>query len=182
MQVEPGFAVWLTGLPAAGKSSIARELQRLLAEQGVQAIILDSDELRRVLTPQPSYTESERDWFYGVIAGLVVWLTRNGVNVLIAATAHRRVYRDQARAQIARFGEVEVRCPLETCRARDRKGIYVSARAGQADKVPGMGVAYEPPLQPEAVVDTTQCSPSAAALSAMSQLQQVLKLSSRPAS
>lgn len=173
--VPPGFAVWLTGLPASGKSALAREMQRLLAEGGVQAVILDSDALREVLTPRPEYTERERDWFYGVIVFLAAWLTGSGVNVLIAATAHRRAFRDQARAQIERFAEVYVRCPLEVCARRDPKGIYALAKAGRAGNVPGLGVPYEPPSAPEATVDTALLSPAEAARSALEQLSSLLR-------
>jgi adenylylsulfate kinase len=107
---------------------IARELRRMPATRSVPALILDSDELRRMLTPQPTYSAAERDWFYGVIASLAAWLTQNGLNVLIAATAHRRAYRDQARLQIARFAEVYVRCPLHVCHQRAPKGLYAQAR------------------------------------------------------
>jgi adenylylsulfate kinase len=152
----PGFVLWLTGLPASGKSTLAQELRCRLAERGLQAVILDSDELHAVLTPHPTYDAEERDWFYGVMVYLAAWLANNGVNVLVAATANRRTYRQQARAQIQRFVEVYVSCPLETCQARDRKGIYERAAGGQAENVPGVGVPYEPPLAPEAVVDTSR--------------------------
>ncbi|HEX6290167.1 MAG TPA: adenylyl-sulfate kinase [Herpetosiphonaceae bacterium] len=165
-----GFTIWLTGLPASGKTSLARELQRLLAQRGVHAVLLDSDELRGALTPQPRYTAAERDWFYGVIGYLAAWLARSGVNVLIAATAQRRAYRDQARAQIARFAEVEVCCPLAICQQRDPKGIYAQAQAGQAQHVPGVGDPYEPPLHPEATIDTGSMSPTAAARSVLAQM------------
>ncbi|HMN29615.1 MAG TPA: adenylyl-sulfate kinase, partial [Caldilineaceae bacterium] len=144
----PGFAIWLTGLPASGKTTLARALQEQLARQSIDTVILDSDELRRILTPQPTYRADERDWFYAVLAGLAGWLTGSGINVLIAATANRRTYRQAARAAIKRFAEIYVTCALETCQQRDRKGIYAAANAGQADHVPGLGSAYEPPLQP----------------------------------
>ncbi|HBY93257.1 MAG TPA: adenylyl-sulfate kinase [Chloroflexi bacterium] len=176
-QGRPGFAVWLTGLPASGKSSLAQEMQRLLAQRGVVALILDSDVLRGVLTPHPSYTESEREWFYGVIAFLAVWVTRGGVNVLIAATAHRRAYRDRTRAQIERFAEVYVCCPLDICQERDPKGIYTLARTGRAATVPGVGVAYERPLASEAVVDTGRLAPAEAAVSVLEQLHTLLQAS-----
>lgn len=159
----PGFALWLTGLPASGKSTLARALQSQLAARGIHTLILDSDELRAILTPQPSYSDAERDWFYGVLAHLAAWLTRNGINVLIAATANRRVYRQAAREQIERFAEIYVQCSLATCCQRDPKGIYAAANAGQAAHVPGIGSTFEPPLSPEVVVDTEQYEPAQAA-------------------
>jgi adenylylsulfate kinase len=174
MDEQPGFAIWLTGLPASGKSSVARELRQMLAARSVPALILDSDELRRILTPQPTYSAAERDWFYGVIASLAAWLTQNGLNVLIAATAHRRAYRDQARLRIARFAEVYVRCPLAVCQQRDPKGLYAQAHAGQTADLPGIGIDYEPPSAADVVVDTDQVSPSEAARQILEQLSAVL--------
>lgn len=163
VQETPGLVVWFTGLPASGKSTLAREVRRLLGERGVHAVLLDSDDFRPVLTPSPTYAEAERDWFYQVIAYLATWLASSGVNVLIAATGHRRSYRAQVRRQVQRFAEVYVRCDQAVCRARDPKGIYRLADLGQADTVPGIGVAYEPPEQPVVAVDTDQLGPADAA-------------------
>jgi adenylylsulfate kinase len=169
-----GFAVWLTGLPAAGKTTLAQAMHCQLASQGIYTLILDSDELRRILTPQPTYSVAERDWFYGVLAQLAAWLTRHGINVLIAATAHRRAYRQAARDQIERFAEVYVQCSLATCHQRDAKGIYAAAQRGQAAQVPGVGRVFEPPFQPEGVVNTEQHPPTEAAKLVLAQLAQLL--------
>lgn len=168
-----GFAIWFTGLPAAGKTTLAQAVQRQLAVRGVSAILLDSDELRAILTPEPTYTDGERDWFYSALAGLAALLTRNGVNVLIAATAHRRAYRDAARAQIERFAEVYVACPAEVCRQRDPKGIYARAEKGQAARVPGLGRTFEPPLHAEISVNTGEHNPAEAAALVIGQLEQL---------
>jgi adenylylsulfate kinase len=150
---ETGFAVWLTGLPASGKSTIARILSKLLAGRGVRAVVLESDDLRRLFTPKPRYDAKERQRFYGAVADLARTLSEGGVPVLVAATANRRAYRDRARAGIQRFLEVHVACPLEICKARDPKGIYRRAAAGSAPNVPGVSSRYEPPLRPEVAVD-----------------------------
>jgi adenylylsulfate kinase len=159
MTEHAAFAVWLTGLPASGKTTLAQGLTRDLQERGMTVQILDSDALRDVLTPDPTYTPEERDWFYQVIAFIAGLLTRNGVNVIIAATANRRHYRDHARQTIERFAEVYVKCSLETCIERDQKGIYEKAMAGRATTVPGLQAPYEPPADPAVVVDTEQMSP-----------------------
>ena len=169
-RLKPGFVVWCIGLPASGKTTMAREMQHQLAARGVRTVLLDSDELRNVLTPKPTYTEDERDWFYGVIAYLAAWLACAGINILIAATAHRRAYRQAARAQVERFAEVYVQCSLAECRRRDPKGIYARAQAGQAEHVPGLGSPFEPPLAPEATVDTEHLTPAEAANTVLAQL------------
>jgi adenylylsulfate kinase len=154
-----GFAIWLTGLPGSGKTTIARGLAAALDEVNGPVEVLDSDKLRRVLTPNPTYSEEERDWFYRVLVYIARLLTQNGVGVIIAATAHRQAYRNAARQAIPRFVEVFVRCSLDTCMARDQKGIYDRAVAGQAHSVPGLQVPYQAPAQPEVVVDTETHAP-----------------------
>jgi adenylylsulfate kinase len=171
---RPGFALWFTGLPAAGKTTLARAVQKLLGERDIHTILLDSDELRRVLTPQPVYTAAERDWFYGVVAYLAAWLAGNGVNVLIAATANRRTYRAAARAQIPRFGEVFVQCSPETCRRRDPKGLYAQVQSGEIAQLPGADASYEAPLDAEVTIDTETHTPAAAAELVLTQLAPLL--------
>jgi adenylylsulfate kinase len=150
-----GFAVWLTGLPSSGKSVVAAELNRRLAEKRVSALILDSDELRAHLTPHPNYTEDERNWFYDMIVFLADLLTRNGVNVLIAATGSRQAYRDCARLQIRHFAEVHIDCPVEVCRGRDPKGLWRRSATGEIQTLPGAGTPYEAPAAPDLKVDTS---------------------------
>jgi adenylylsulfate kinase len=161
--MRQGFAVWLTGLPASGKSTIAEALHRELAGRGVNIAVLESDALRRVLTPNPDYGDSERDTFYAGVSYIGWLLTRHGVSVIFDATASRRAYRDRARLQIPEFLEVHVDCPLSVCESRDPKGIYRRAREGKALNVPGIQAEYEPPLQPDLVVRGDTDTPANAA-------------------
>ena len=167
-----GFAMWLTGLPSSGKTTLAQALSGLLRERGIAVQILDSDELRRRLTLNPVYSAEERDWFYDIIAFLAELLTANGVNVVIAATASRQVYRQRARERIARFAEVYVACSPEVCRARDPKNLWERADRGEITNLPGSGAVYEAPRFPEASVDTDRISPQGAAREIISQLEE----------
>ena len=155
--------MWLTGLPASGKTTLARTLRRKLAARGVECVVLDSDEVRQVLTPHPTYTPEERDRFYRGLVDLAHLLTDYGVNVIIAATGTWRAYRDAARKQLHPFAEVYVRCPIEVCRRRDPKGLYARADAGEITSLPGVGVPYEEPEDPAVVVDTDVLTPEEAA-------------------
>ena len=160
---QTGFAVWLTGLPASGKSTIARELVRELAARGVRPRVLESDAVRRQITPRATYGVSERDMFYASLSFAARILTEHGVPVIVDATANRRAYRDRSRAEIPRFLEVYVRCPLALCRARDPKGIYRRGAKGVAPNVPGLTAPYERPLRPEVTVDGSADAPETSA-------------------
>ena len=150
--MEAGFAVWITGLPASGKSTVSSALEKELASLGVNVAVLESDALRKVFTPNPRYDEEERDLFYGAVAYVGRILTEHGVSVIFDATANRRAYRDRARREIARYLEVFVDCPLAVCMARDPKGIYRRGKEGSAAGVPGLTADYEPPTAPDVVV------------------------------
>lgn len=125
--------------------------------------MLDSDDLCRKLTPNPTYSGKERGWFYDMVTFLAGLLTDNGGSVLIAATAPRRAYREAARDRITQFAEVYVDCSPHECRARDPKGLWERADKGEITTLPGAGVPYEPPASPEVRVDTTRFSPEEAA-------------------
>jgi len=136
---------WLTGLPASGKSTLARRVREL-----APCVVLDSDEVRDALGAR-GYEADDRDAFYRALGELALLLERQGIAVIVAATGARRAHRDAVRARAAHFAEVHVDASLEDCEARDPKGLYARARAGTAATLPGVGVAYEPPLEPELV-------------------------------
>jgi len=118
---EYAFAVWITGLPASGKSTLVTALRTQLADRGIDVAVLESGVLRQIFTLQPRYDEQEREAFYRQMVYVGTLLTQHEIPVIFDATAHRRRYRDQAREQIPRFMEVYVDCPLETCMARTRR-------------------------------------------------------------
>ncbi len=155
-----GFALWITGLPASGKTALAEAILRRLDEwYRMKVVHLESDNLRKVLTPEPTYTIKERDWFYGVMTFMGQMLTTNGISVIFDATGNRRIHRDTARSSISKFMEVYVRCPLEVCVARDPKGVYKMALTGKASTVPGIQDVYEEPESPEIVIESHRFSP-----------------------
>jgi adenylylsulfate kinase len=162
MSGEKGFAVWITGIPASGKSSITRELVVDLNLIGISPAVLESDSLRTVLTPTPTYRQDERDRFYLQLAEVGALLARQGIPVIFDATANRRAYRDHARNLITRFVEVFVNCTVDICRSRDPKGIYAAASLGTASNVPGIHAAYENPRYPEVTLDCSE-NPSVSA-------------------
>jgi adenylylsulfate kinase len=157
------WVMWFTGLPGCGKTTIAERVSAILSEKGVRARTLQLDEIRRAITPEPKYTEDERDIVYASLAYMGKLLADEGVNVIIDATANRRRYRDFARKIIPNFAEVFIQAPLSVCIEREAKrrakfspkNIYKKAADAKA-AVPGVNVAYEEPLTPEIAVDTTR--------------------------
>jgi len=144
-----GAVIWFTGLPQSGKSTLAG---RVREELGGRCILLDSDEVRAALGLE-SYAAEDRDAFYRALGGLGGLLSRQGHVVLVAATAPRRAHRELARAAAPRFVEVWVQASLAECEARDGKGLYARARAGEAPMLPGIGAAYEPPEDPAVIAN-----------------------------
>ncbi len=172
------FAVWLTGLPASGKSTIARELTTQLETLGYTVDVLESDAVRQALTPHPTYSQAERDLFYRALAFMGERLVSHGVTVLFDATANRRAYRDFARSLIPTFIEVAVECPLELAMQRDYKGTYLRGRQGESSTVPGLQDPYEAPLNPEVRIDTTKLSAEDAAGTVIEFVKEKLKADS----
>lgn len=156
------LAIWLTGLPASGKSTIAAALRSRLEELGFVEVF-ESDAVRRILTPDATYNDAERDLFYRSLAFMGAKLVSHGVMVIFDATANRRAYRDFARSLIPRFIEVAVECPLELAMQRDYKGTYQRGQRGESSTVPGLQDPYEAPLNPEIRIDTTKLSAKQAA-------------------
>lgn len=157
------FAIWITGLPASGKSTIVTALKPPLEGLGLTIEVVESDEVRRILTPTPTYSEAERDLFYRALAFTGQKLVAHGVTVVFDATASRRVYRDFARSVIPRFIEIAVECPLATCMERDRKGTYLKGQRGESLTVPGLQSPYEAPINPDLRIDSTSTSSGDAA-------------------
>lgn len=162
MNEPTAFAIWITGLPASGKSTIAAALRPRLEAAGLRVELLESDVLRRILTPSPSYSEEERDFFYRAMAFAGSRVVAHGVTVIFDATATKRAHRAFARHLVPRFIEVVVECPLEVCIARDTKGTYRKGLAGESKTVPGLQAPYEAPLIPDLRIDSDHTSPQEA--------------------
>ncbi len=162
------WAVWITGLPGSGKTTIAREVAHLLGDRRLK--VLQLDEIRVVVTPRPRYTKEERDIVYSFLAYTAKVLTECGINVIIDATANRKRYRQLARTLIPDFVEVHVTCSLDTCLQREAervaefapKGIYAKAKT-QGAPVPGINVEYEATEHPEIVIESERMTSSQAA-------------------
>jgi adenylylsulfate kinase len=157
------WTVWICGLPGSGKSTIARELETLLKEKGFHAQILGTDILRKVVTPEPAYTEKEREIVYATLVFIAKILNQNGVNVILDATANRRAYREKGKEEIENLLIAYVECPLEVCIKREKernetygapRDIYKRGLTGKSETVPGLGSPFEVPESPDILLDS----------------------------
>jgi len=160
---EPGFALWLTGLPSSGKTTISRLVEHHLRARGLKVEVLDGDEIRQHLSPQLGFSKEERDLHIRRIAYVAKLLVRNGVIVIVAAISPYRETRQYARDLIGRFVEVYVKCPLEVCVARDVKGLYKKALRGEIANFTGISDPYEEPTTPELVIHSHEETPTESA-------------------
>jgi adenylyl-sulfate kinase len=167
-----GFVVWFTGLPSAGKSTLAALLGATLEGRGVKVEVLDGDEIRRVLARGLGFSKEDRDENIRRIAFVARLLVRHGAAAITAAIAPYRTARDEAKRSIGRFVEVYVKCPLDVCIQRDVKGHYRRALAGEIQHFTGISDPYEEPLQPDVVVETDRESPESGVAKVMEKLVQ----------
>ena len=153
---QQGFTLWLTGLSGAGKTTVAVALEKLLQERGLLIERLDGDTVREGLTRDLGFSKEDRDKNIERVAFVAKLLSRNRVGVVASFISPYREARDNVRKQTTNFIEVFVNAPLEVCAARDVKGLYAKAFAGQIQGFTGVNDPYEPPENPEIVHQTDQ--------------------------
>lgn len=155
------IALWITGLPGSGKSTLAEEIRKAHPD----FVVLRMDEMRKVVTPEPTYSDTERDLVYRALVYAASLLVQRGHSVIIDATGNLRRWRELARDLIPRFGEVYLKCPTGLSKKRERKrldahgapkDIYAKGEAGWP--VPGVSVPYEEPTAPELLIETDKTS------------------------
>ena len=160
MTNEQGFVLWFTGLSGAGKSTLTEAVAPLLRARGRRIEVLDGDEVRLNLSKGLGFSREDRDTNILRIGFVANLLARNGVGVITAAISPYRETRDAVRRMVeadgALFIEAHVAATLEECEARDVKGLYAEARAGNRPGFTGIDDPYEPPLSPELSIPTGQ--------------------------
>lgn len=173
------FAIWITGLPGSGKSTIAKDLVKILNKNKIKAEILRLDKIRKKYVKKPKYTGKERDFVYRKFVDEGIALIKKDKNLIYDATAHKKKYRNYARKKIKNVVEVYVKCPLKICIGREskRKGGLVIAnmykkaleRKKSKKKYPKLGqvigvdVPYEINKKAEIKIDSTKIKPKQAA-------------------
>jgi adenylylsulfate kinase len=151
---DKGFILWFTGLSGSGKSTLAQYLEPILRERGTKVEVLDGDVVRTNLSKGLGFSKEDRDTNIRRIGFVADLLARNGVGAITAAISPYASLRNEIRDMSTNFVEVFVEAPLEVVEARDTKGLYKKARAGEIKNFTGVSDPYEEPENAEVVVHT----------------------------
>jgi adenylylsulfate kinase len=178
---DTGFCLWFTGLSGAGKSTIASLAVEELVARGHRVELLDGDEVREHISAGLTFSKADRDINIRRIGFVASLLARNGVVAVTAAISPYRHVRDEVRGWIEHFVEVYVATSLEECEARDVKGLYAKARAGEIPQFIGLSDPYEPPLNPEVRIETAGRTPEECAKELIEWLERAELSPPRPA-
>jgi adenylylsulfate kinase len=155
---QKGVTVWLTGLSGSGKSTIAVSAEEQLVRRGRLAYVLDGDNIRHGLNKNLGFSPADRTENIRRIGEVAKLFVDAGVIVFTSFISPYRADRELVRAlhDEGRFVEVYVAASIETCEARDVKGLYKKARAGEIPEFTGISAPYEAPERPELVLDTNR--------------------------
>jgi adenylyl-sulfate kinase len=149
-----GFTLWFTGLSGAGKSTLSACLLERFQERGAKVELLDGDEVRAALSPNLGFSHEDRDTQVRRLGFVSKLLSRNGVISIVAAISPYRDTRDEVKQGIHNFIEIFVDCPIEVLTARDVKGLYKRALAGELEHFTGISDPYEAPANADVVVNS----------------------------
>ena len=176
------FTLWLTGMSGAGKTTISSLLEAWLRGHGTRVERLDGDEVSQHLSNGLGFSREDRDENIRRIGYVANLLCRNGVTAIVAAISPYRAIRQELRLAIENFVEVHVHCPIGVLIARDAKGLYQKALRGEIEHFTGISDPYEPPLNPELVIDTSIETPEQSAMRVWNKLRDlgVIRLDLEP--
>ena len=153
------FAIWITGLPASGKTTIAALLKEYLDKTKTPSIILDGDEIRKTVSKDLGFSPEDRKEHNRRVIEIAKLLVKNQITAIIPLISPYRETRAMARKEIPNFIEVYTKASLETCIKRDPKGLYKKAKAGEISNMTGIQSPYEEPENPEITLDTEKQTP-----------------------
>jgi len=178
-----GFTLWFTGLSGSGNTTITNLLVKELRKRDVSLEVLDGDIVRENLSKGLGFSKEDRDTNIRRIAFVANLLSRHGVPVITAAISPYREIRNEAREIMdSRFIEAYVKASVEVCEQRDVKGLYAKARSGEIKEFTGVSDPYEPPEDPELVLDTESQSPEDSAQQILAYLEERELIPAAPAS
>ena len=172
-EIRQGFTLWLTGMSGAGKTTISSLVERRLRGHGARVERLDGDEVRKHVSRGLGFSREDRDENIRRIGFVAKLLSRNGVIAIVAAISPYRAVRQELRLAIGAFVEIHVDCPMDVLIARDAKGLYKKALRGEIANFTGVSDPYEPPLNPELVIDTSTEIPQESATRVWNKLKEL---------
>jgi len=152
-------AIWLTGIPGSGKTTISILLKDYLQKQNIPVIILDGDEIRKTISKDLGFSPQDRKEHNRRVIEIAKLLVKNNFTTIIPLISPYRETRELARKEIPNFFEVYVKASLDTCIKRDPKGLYKKAQAGEIQNMTGLQSPYEEPQNPAVTLDTEKLTP-----------------------
>lgn len=155
---HPGWVLWMSGLSGAGKTTIALELDKHLRARGVRTERLDGDVVREGLTRDLGFSKEDRQKNIERVTFVAKLLSRNHVGVVCSFISPYQAMRDHVRSEVTNYIEAYIDAPLEVVEARDVKGWYKKARAGEVQNFTGINDPFEPPTAPDIHIRTDQLS------------------------
>ena len=179
--VNGAFCVWLMGLSASGKTTLAQLLARALAQRGFKVEVLDGDILRTTLSKGLGFTPGDRVTNLRRIAAMAQNLVDQQVVTIVAAICPYHAIREEVRASIGKYVEVYLACPLEVCISRDPKGLYRQALAGEIQHFTGIDDVFDTPVRPDIEVTSHGEAPEASLARILRGLAALRHISPEPA-
>ena len=179
--VNGAFCVWLMGLSASGKTTLAQLLAQALAQRGFKVEVLDGDIMRTTLSKGLGFTSGDRVTNLRRIAAMAQNLVHQQVVTIVAAICPYHEIREEVRATIGKYIEVYLNCPLEVCISRDPKGLYRQALAGEIQHFTGIDDVFDTPVRPDIEVTTHGEAPEASLARILRKLADLQHISPEPA-
>lgn len=170
---QVGFTLWFTGMSGAGKTTVARLVEKELRNRGLKVEVLDGDVVRTNLSKGLGFSKEDRDTNIRRIGFVCDLLSRNDVIAIGAAISPYRAIRDEIRAKIDNFVEVYCQCNLDTLIERDVKGLYEKALSGEIKNFTGISDPYEAPIAPEVTIYSDRETPETSAARVMAKLEEL---------
>jgi adenylylsulfate kinase len=175
---EPGWAIWITGRPGSGKTTLAQQVFEALRGRGLRVRLLDLAPVQRVLLGRPARSQEEQDVVHRVLAYAAKLLTEAGVSAIVDATAGQRAWRQTARDLIPSFAEIQLLCPVEICLDRERAlrwGLtFETGRVVGTRGRPDIEVAYEESIRPDLAIWTDVCDVGSATARVLAAIERLV--------
>jgi len=170
---QVGFTLWFTGMSGAGKTTVARLVEKELRSRGLKVEVLDGDIVRTNLSKGLGFSKEDRDTNIRRIGFVCDLLSRNEVIAIGAAISPYRAIRDEIRAKTGKFVEVYCQCELDTLIERDVKGLYKKALSGEIKNFTGISDPYEAPLNAEVTIFSDGESPETSVARVIAKLEEM---------